>query len=111
MNHPDFKHRAMPDGGTYEEFSEIDLFTFVDGRINHVQDAIDLISQQFRPDNMGPTMSDSSNLNSLEQIKLDVLDLRVMFEWFLRNHEIVRVEEHHSMDDELPDDERLRTLN
>lgn len=103
MNHPNFKHRAFPDGGNYEEYSEADLFAFVDGQINHIQDTIDLMARQYQPeyqpDNGVFMMSDSANLNTLKQITLSVLDLRVMFEWFLNNHEIVRVaEEYHPED-------------
>jgi hypothetical protein len=98
MKHPDFKHRAIPDGGDYENYSEVDLFAFVDGQINHIQDSIELMGRQYQPDNAGLMMSDSTNLNTLKQINISVLDLRVMFEWFLQNHEIVRTEAHHPED-------------
>lgn len=115
MNYPDFKHRAFPDNGDYEEYSEADLLAFVNTQVDHIQDTIDLMSRQYQSDDSVFMMSDTANLNTLKQITLSVLDLRVMFEWFLQNHEIVRTEAFHPEDYEddpiEPGSKDDRTLN
>lgn len=89
MKHPDFKHRAMPDGGDYEEYSEADLLIFVDNSIEHIQDMIDLMSQQYQPNQEDIVLiPDATNLSTLKQLTLSVLDLQVMVEWFLNKPEV-----------------------
>jgi len=100
MQHPDFKHRSMVDGDSYEDYNIVDLHAFMDNRINHVLDTMYLIGQQYQ-EHSEVMLSDNTNLNTLNEIKLGILDIKTMFDWFISNHEIVRVETDES--DELVD--------
>lgn len=108
MKHPDFKHRSMPDGGDYSEFLPIDLLAVLSSKIDVIVDEINLVGDEFNiPAN--ERRSDQTNANVLDEARNNVLDLRVMFEWFLANHEIVKVEEYHPEDYE--EDKPVEALN
>jgi len=114
MKHPDFKHRAMPSGGNYEEFDKLDLLAFVNDSIDYIQSTIDLMAEQYRPNEDVPMFSDEVNLKILNQITLSVLDIRTMFDWYINSHELVRTDndrnEPHYLDGSVDSEDNI-TIN
>jgi hypothetical protein len=101
MNYPDFKHRAMPDGGGYEDFLPVDLLAYVSDKTAVITDELYTVIDQFRfPDD--PRRLDQSNINMLESARNNVLDVLTMVEWFLSNFEMVRPEGEPHPEEGLP---------
>ncbi|EIC30561.1 MULTISPECIES: hypothetical protein [Methylomicrobium] len=99
--YPDFKHRAMPDGGDYADFLPFDLFAYVSDKTAVITDELYTVIDQFKfPDD--PRRLDESNINTLESARHNVLDVLTMVEWFLANFEMVRHEGEPHPEEGLP---------
>jgi hypothetical protein len=99
--YPDFKHRAMPDGGDYADFLPVDLLAYVSDKTAVITDELYTVIDQFKfPDD--PRRLDQSNINTLESARNNVLDVLTMVEWFLSNFEMARPDGEPHPDDGLP---------
>lgn len=88
MQHPDFKHRTMPDRGEYEDFNKIDFYTSIIDKTESIQTLNDMIRMQFEPD--GQVMhGDEVNLNLLKQVDQHLADIEAITAWMLNTFDVV----------------------
>lgn len=89
MQHPNLKHRAMPDGGEYEDFSKIDFYSSIADKIENIQTLSDVIRQQFEPDSQ-VLLGDEINLNLLKQIDQNLAEIEAISVSFMNRFDFVK---------------------
>lgn len=91
MQHPDFKHRATPDGIDYEEYSSVDLVAFVNDTSEKIGRYADSVHKLLYSDQIELDPKSIEIMSQLSEIESSVADIKVMVEWFLENHDFSKI--------------------
>lgn len=92
MQHPNLSHRIMPAGGELADFSGIDFYSTVVGKIEDIRALSDIMRTQYDPGS-DVVIGDEVNLNLMRQIDQHLSDLDAMAEWIVNNFKIVPEDE------------------